>query len=337
MNHPLASVILPLYKEDAYLSEAINSILNQTLSDYELIVICDNPSQDTKRILENFRREDRRVSVIYQDQIGLIASLNLGLSLSRGKYIIRMDADDISRCDRFQIQVSIMERNPVIGICGSWVETIGNSRKQVWRYPINDATIRCELLFHSAFAHPATIIRRDILKKNSLEYSPTYIHAEDFALWVKASRFTDFFNIPQVLLQYRLHDRSVSRTHKEVQVESSDKVRVCQLRNLGIEPEKEQIELHRRISMMDIMPIPQQIDAIDEWLQLLLDANARMKIYPEPIFSGVIAHRWYAVCRKASTLGPWIWRRHQLSNIYRHHSLSIGEKWKFYAKTILNM
>src|SRR5215831_13102998 len=122
---PCVSVVLPVYNGEKYLAEALDSILQQTFNDYELIVIDDGSTDRSSAIIESYVKKDRRVIVHRQDNCGLIMSLNQGSSLARGKYIARMDADDVSLPQRLEKQLDYLEQRPDIGLLGTWIQDIG--------------------------------------------------------------------------------------------------------------------------------------------------------------------------------------------------------------------
>ena len=326
MDSPKISVVLPVYQGDGYLSEAIQSILDQTYTDFELLILCDDPSDITRTILDDYQNKDSRVRVFNQQQrLGLVGSLNYGISLATGEYIARMDADDISLPQRFEEQIAYMDSKPEIGICGTWVVVKSEQGESICQYPVDDESIRCELLFNSPLAHPAVFIRRIIFNKNKISYDNTNLHAEDYGFWVLASPFTKFGNIPKALLLYRTHDEAVSRSFANIQSNSADKIRKYQIVSLGIDPTDEELELHRRISEWDFITTPIFIENIEEWFNKILTANARKKIYPEPHFSRIIERRWYSVCCCATGLGTWTWKKYRDSDLTKFYQPT---KWQ---------
>jgi glycosyltransferase involved in cell wall biosynthesis len=132
---PYVTVLMPVYNTEMYLKEAIDSILNQTFRDFEFIVINDGSTDSTSDIIESY--SDPRIIYLQNEKnLGVATSLNKGLSIAKGTYIARMDGDDVSRCDRLEKQVAFMDANPEIGVCGTWLETIGD-RNEVWSPPRN--------------------------------------------------------------------------------------------------------------------------------------------------------------------------------------------------------
>jgi glycosyltransferase involved in cell wall biosynthesis len=204
------SIVLAAYNAEMFLKEAIDSILAQTFSDFELIIINDGSSDTTADIILNYT-DSRIVYLDNEINKGLIYSLNRGLSACKGKYIARMDADDIALPHRLQVQFDYMEAHPEIGICGSLIETFYDSgKKKIIRFPETDSAVRAYTYFQAAFCHPTVMMRKAVLVENQLDYSTGFLHTEDYALWIKILKYTKACNIQSVLLRYRKHEGSVT-------------------------------------------------------------------------------------------------------------------------------
>ena len=203
------SIILAVYNCAKYLKESIDSILNQTFAEFELILINDGSTDLTDTIITQYT-DKRIVYVKNETNLGLIDSLNKGILLSRGKYIARMDADDITLPDRLKVQCHFMDTHPEIGICGSSVDAfwVSTGKYQRIDYATTDLSIRAFTFFQSPFCHPTVMIRKEVLNQYFLNYSKDYYLAEDYALWVAMLAHTKAANIPQVLLHYRKHEDS---------------------------------------------------------------------------------------------------------------------------------
>ncbi len=302
-NSPRISCVLAVWNGETYLPESIRSIQAQTFHDWELIVVDDGSTDRTPQILDQFQRSDTRIQVYRQSKQGLVVSLNQGILVARGEYIARMDVDDVSMPDRFAIQLDYLDRDHNIGVCGSWIETFGVKSSEVLKYPVNDAAIRCQLLFSSSLAHPATMFRRSLILHHHLFYDERAIHAEDYDLWVRASRYTRFANIPAVLLRYRIHPQQVGRRHELTTEESSQAIRLSQLARLGINPVPEEAHLHHHISRWQVKSSTTFLSATRAWFVKLMDANRLHKVYPENEFVTTLGRRWSEICSLATQEG----------------------------------
>lgn len=228
MINPQISVVMPAYNAEKYVTEAINSILNQTFTDFEFIIINDASNDSTKEIIESFR--DQRIKLINNEQNqGVAKSLNIGISAAKGKYIARMDADDISLPERFQTQFNFMEQNPEIDICGSWAETFGYEKKII-EAPLSHGDIKDTNFFSCSMLHPTVIF----INKGEVIYSQEYTSAQDYDLWSRMIDKLIFANIPEVLLLYRTHPNQIGAMKKQEQNNNANIVRMKNLSTIGI-------------------------------------------------------------------------------------------------------
>lgn len=221
MKNPKVSIVMPMYNSSNYLSESIESVLNQSFSDYEFLIIDDGSTDDSCNIALSYK--DERIILVKREH-DFIASLNYGLEISRGKYIARMDADDIMHCDRLLIQNELMDTYPNIDFCSSWITFFNRELgvKQInGKYSgiINNPLV-C-LLQNNCFPHPSMMIRKQILKKYNLKYK-YYNCAEDYKLWFDAAKCgLTFFVEPQSLLYYRCHSSQISSIKSETQLKTA--------------------------------------------------------------------------------------------------------------------
>lgn len=215
---PKVSVVMCVYDGERYLSEALESILNQTFRDFEFIIIDDGSTDGTGAILGRYKNLDKRIQVYHQENQGFTASLNRGFRLAKGTYIARMDADDISLQRRFDKQVRFLDNHPEIGVVGTWVAYVekGGGILGEWRTPISPTIAEWHLFFEPCVAHPSVMMRRDILKKIK-GYNPRILQAQDYDLWVRIASKMRLTNLSEVLLLRRVHEDMVSVRHADQQ------------------------------------------------------------------------------------------------------------------------
>ena len=219
------SVVLPVYNAEETVAEAIDSILQQTFMDFELIIINDGSIDNSEEIILSYSDERIRYYSNGENR-GLIYSLNRGLRLAKGKYIARMDADDISLPERFEKQVRIMEDKPHVIVCGTLVKYFGSTKCRLPFTAYEDSGLNKEkLLLGCCFAHPTVMIRRQILVDTGIVYHDDYLHAEDYKMWIDLAAHGDFYNIQEVLLKYRLSATQISQNSNLSQIEYSIKCR----------------------------------------------------------------------------------------------------------------
>jgi glycosyltransferase involved in cell wall biosynthesis len=207
-NSPLISVILPVYNAGRYVGQAIESILGQTLGDFELIVIDDGSTDSSSDVIKRYAAEDHRVVLVSRENRGLVATLNEGIDLARGQWIARMDADDIALPSRFERQMAHLLQTGA-DLCGGAARCFGDW-KAVWRYPMSHEGCEVQLLFDVPFAHPTVIGRKELFA--TLKYDPEFKTAQDYDLWQRAwAAGYRMINVPDVVLRYRVHGGQVSQ------------------------------------------------------------------------------------------------------------------------------
>lgn len=230
---PRVSVIMPAYNVEKYVGEAIESILNQTFTDFEFVIINDGSTDDTASIIKQYAKKDKRIKFINNKKNqGLIAVLNQGLDLCVGEYIARFDSDDISRPTRFEKQVRYMDAHPKCGVVGTWAEKFGpNVMHRVIKHPETIKLLDL-FLYGSQVVHPSAMLRRAVLVNNNIKYDPRYKYAEDYAFWAEIVKYSEIHNLQEVLLDYRWHDSNVSVTHNKAQKECTENIRTNIISNL---------------------------------------------------------------------------------------------------------
>ncbi len=230
--NPVISVILPVYNAASFLKEAIDSILNQSFSDFELLIYDDGSTDSSRNIIDTY--QDKRIVRHYSDiNQGLISVLNRGLNDAKGKYIARMDADDICLPDRFIKQLSFMELHPDYGICGTQLQLIHND--QVLSRPVDDLALRWWFFKGSPFAHPSVMIRSSVIRKHQLSFDSTAYVAEDYDLWWRMAFYCKMHNLEEVLLRYRVHANQESSAKSDIQADNHQKSLLRLMSELGLD------------------------------------------------------------------------------------------------------
>ncbi|MFM7684234.1 MAG: glycosyltransferase family 2 protein [Bacteroidota bacterium] len=226
----LVSVVMPVFNSEKYLHEAIDSILNQSFENFEFLIINDGSTDSSESIIKSF--SDKRIKYYaFEENVGYLKCLNFGIQNALGKYIARMDSDDISLPNRFSYQVDYMENNQEIGVCGTFIQYFGDE-SGFWRPPIKSEAIKAGLINGSTISHPASMIRASVLFENKIEYSKEYYLAEDYYLWYQLSSLTEFYNIPEVLLRYRINDKQVSTVFESKQTYLKQEIRFLVLQKI---------------------------------------------------------------------------------------------------------
>jgi tetratricopeptide (TPR) repeat protein len=214
MSVPAISVLMSVYNGEAYLAEAVDSILGQSFRDFEFVIINDGSTDGTGPLLKKYAAQDSRIVLIEQENTGLVGALNRGLAAARAPYIARMDADDIALPDRLARQYEYLEKHPDIAVLGAAITLIDqdNQRIRDIAYPQGDAEISAFIKKGSPLAHPVVMMRTDIIRALG-GYRAAYRHAEDYDLWLRVFEHHRLDNLPALLLRYRQHDNKVGVRH----------------------------------------------------------------------------------------------------------------------------
>ena len=213
-NEALVSVIIPCYNAEKYIEAALMSILQQSYHHLEVIVINDGSTDKSAEILLQFAQQDLRVRYIENEKnLGLIATLNKGIQLAQGKYIARMDADDIALPDRIEKQVDFLSLHPNIAVLGGAMKTFGeNVQSEILALPTEDNEIKAYLFLASAFNHPTVMFNLSVLDRDDIFYQQQYYRAEDYGLWIHLlAKGYQFANLKDVVLNYRILENSETR------------------------------------------------------------------------------------------------------------------------------
>lgn len=218
---PKVTVLMPVFNAQAYLKEAMDSILNQSYRDFEFLIVNDGSTDHSAAIINGYT-DSRIRHITFGDNRGIIEALNVGLDLAMGDYIIRMDADDISLPTRVAEQVEFMDTNPMVGLCGTLVKTMGGKVMNQYMQP---SRLQASLLLDCPLVHPSVVIRMSVLSAYQLRYDNNFKHVEDYQLWVEMSKHTKIAILPRILLEYRVSETQVSSKFRDIQDVNSNRIK----------------------------------------------------------------------------------------------------------------
>lgn len=225
---PPVSVLMPVYNGRPYLERAVRSVLDQTFENFEFIIINDGSTDGSREVLERFAANDDRIRLVHHENQGPAASLNRGLDLARGRYIARMDADDVTHPERFERQLCFLESNPEIEVVGTQIESIDadgtpSGKLSGWFLPTDPDMVAWSLLFHSCLCDPSILARHSLFRELN-GYAEWVGHSGgDYELWTRAVLKSRLVNLPEKLHQYRQHGDSITRTKRSGQLRTSCK------------------------------------------------------------------------------------------------------------------
>ena len=217
---PKISVLIPVFKTTPeYLKEAISSVLDQTFQDFELIILDDCPEDNREDVISSF--EDVRIRYFKNEKnVGISASRNKLIDLAKGEYLAIMDHDDVALPDRFLEQVKILDSCPDIGVVGCWVERFPKIEEV--HYPEKNPDIERYLMQGCAVPHTGAMIRKSILE--DIRYESEFSPSEDYALWCRLLKKTQFYNVPKILMRYRWHKNNTSHLRKQQMKEKTQSI-----------------------------------------------------------------------------------------------------------------
>lgn len=211
----MISVVMPAYNAEKYIGEAIESILNQTYTNFEFIIINDGSTDRTKEIIKSYN-DSRIVYLENEKNSGIVVTLNKGLDYANGDYIARMDADDIALPERFMKQINYMEKNKDVGVLGTGIIIFGEGiDEKLYPFASNYKQAKADLFFNSSLAHPTVMIRKTVLTEYKLVYEEEYNGLEDFVLWWRIAQVAKVNSLKEPLLYYRKHVSQITKTRSE--------------------------------------------------------------------------------------------------------------------------
>ncbi len=291
------SIILPVYNCEGYIHQSIDSILAQSYQNFELIIFNDASTDSTLDIINTYK--DSRIRLINSpENKGYVAHLNHGLNIARGKYIARMDADDVCMPDRLKKQISFLEQNPNYDICGTWVEPIGASNdKNIWKLPsTHNSIIIHQFFYNTALAHPTVMLRKSFVDEHNLRYNHNFMPAEDYELWTRISKLTKFKNISTPLLKYRQHPHQISQVKKDQKQAALKKIRSAQLQLLDIIPTQEELDISLIISNRKFSHLSNHLIDVKRWLTKLHESNQKLGMFDQFSFKQELGYLWWMIC-----------------------------------------
>jgi glycosyltransferase involved in cell wall biosynthesis len=276
-SSPAISVVMPVFNCYSYIEDAINSILNQTFTDFELIIIDDGSTDGTTDLLKKFT--DSRIKFIFKEvNQGVSSATNDGFRLAQGKYIARMDGDDISVKERFEKQVSLLENNAKIFICGGFVKYLGGSNSII-EYKETHQEIITGLLLSNSICMGASMFRRKELSHHF--YDENKKSGEDYDFWTKVAWLGEFYAIQEVLLLYRVHNNQASIAHKQQQILDDIEIRLYLFKKIMYNTQNYTDDLISKMLLLNQYIAIKEFDLFLKWIKELVLLNRKCKVYPQ--------------------------------------------------------
>ena len=267
---PLVSVLVSANDAERFLRPALESVLRQTVSDLELIVVDDGSTDSTPQILAEI--DDPRLVCIRNDERrGLASSLNRALDAASGRFVARLDADDIALPQRLERQLGRLQAHSSLAILGSAVLEIGPDGRPgaLHSMPTGAAQVRWAALFSSPFFHPSVLVDREVLDREGLRYDTEFLESEDYELWTRLLRIGDGDNVGAPLVLYRVHENQASSSRRDVQRDFQRRVALREIAHVAPELAAQRVELAWRVGSGEEVVAEQVADAVAAFLELV--------------------------------------------------------------------
>jgi len=295
-NIPMVSINMSCYNCSKFIKQSIESILNQTFTDFELIIVDDGSTDNSIEIIKGF--PDKRIKLFENDiNQGIVFSRNRAIEHSQGKYIAILDSDDIAYSTRLEKQVSFMELNPDFAMTGTWFDIIdenGEFNGEVIKFPIENKLIKTQLFFGNYFGQSTMMIRREIF--DEFRYDKFYLQAEDYFLWVQIANKYKVANLQESLVQYRIHKKSITQSKFDEQESFVKMIFAYQLKYLKFfNMNNYNIDLHYNILrnkyILDNISWQTNKEILN-WILELQKRNIDFKIFDENYFTNNLREYW---------------------------------------------
>jgi glycosyltransferase involved in cell wall biosynthesis len=287
-QNPLVSIILPVYNAAKTIAQTIDSILLQSFTDFEVIIINDGSIDETTKIIDSY--SDSRVRHIHLPKnYGAIAATNLGLAEVDSPLIIRIDADSIALKDKFKIQVEFMQSHPKVGVCGTAVKLINHDSREIQNPEEHDAIV-AKMIFENPIADSSVIFRSSLLREKGFRYRDIYPKMSEYDLWYRMRHVTVFANVPNILSEV------IENNNKSEILSSTREIAISfyieKLNDMGIQPDLKELNRHLDITNPAHVAKFSNPEKYRQWLDKLKTTNHIVYSFPRVAFDNEVEYRW---------------------------------------------
>lgn len=322
---------MPVFNCEKYIDEAIQSILDQTFQNFELLII-DDGSTDTTAYKISTYKDSRIRSIRFDSNEGLINALNYGLSQAKGKYIARMDADDISHPKRLESQVNFLEVHSEHVLCGMSVQILPTCQK---KFPLfSDNEIRAGFLFSNVFYHSSVMFRSKVIFDHNLRYNLNYLGCEDYQLWIELGNYGKFSNLREIGLTYRIHDGQVTQ-NKSLGIDARlNLIRENYLKSIKIVYSDDQVKVFNKFCNRQQLSF-QEYDLLSSFL---INVQAQLSLPIQTFFKGIVSNFFSSYLANSKRLDfslayaylliPSLLRSFSLKHFFKLLKMDFTRVWK---------
>lgn len=289
---PLITIVMPVWNAQKTVIQAVESILNQTYTNFEFLIFDDCSTDNTGHLLKNIN--DSRIKIFRNKANKRVAwCMNHAIKIAKGKYLARMDADDISLPERLDKQVTFLETHQKVGVCGSFMTLLGDMEGKLWTVPTDSKQIKADSLFYNPIFQPTTMFRLSLFKKYQLFYESKFDvneqKCEDYSLWVRCLNYFDFANLDEVLVKYFVTRAKIK--HDLTHVTMPTQIRRQLLQHLFVN--QEEFPLHEQIATGRINR--KKLVEYETWLNKLFEANNESNYYDRYALRQAVQKQWYLI------------------------------------------
>lgn len=329
MITPTTSVIMPVHNGSKWLKQALASVLDSRDDSVEVIVIDDGSTDESAAIIQSTMTAHPALKLITNDSnLGIVASLNRGLGIARGRFIARMDADDIAMPARFARQIRHLEQTGC-DLCGTWFIEFGQGVPRTVRWPHEEQAVRTAMLFQNTILHPTILARRAVFEE--FQYREEYRLAEDYDLLTRVCSRFRIANLPEPLLRYRRHPKQATQATREAMEDVTCRIRIQALREQGFAPTQQEQRLHNLVRAPTSIRNLDDLRDIEEWLLKLY------RQFDSDSARAVVASQWVRACIRAAPLREAMWSSFRRSRLYTAASIGLGVDIDVYVLSRLGL
>lgn len=302
-TNPLVTVFMAAFNNGEYLKLAIDSILRQTYTHFELIIVNDGSADNSDEIITTYH-DERIIYIRNETNLGIVRSRNLGLNRMKGQYLAVLDSDDVALPDRLEKQVAFMEDNPDYGLCGTYFSVI-NANGEIIKtinFPQDNIDILAYLHLGNCFCHSSVMVRSSLIKKH--RYSSDNILGEDYHLFLDLLGETKFSNLPFIGCYYRVHKKNVSYQMNAEMYSSIRAINRSNLSTLKIPFTDRQLDIHSHFLIFDAdyFKDNDKFKELEAWVKNLIATTQSHPLLNRPVIFKFLLHRWFVICYKKGKL-----------------------------------
>ena len=302
-KHPKVTVFIPVYNRDKFIGETIESVLAQSYTDFELLIVDDGSTDRTIEVIQSY--QDPRIRLkTHGKNLGIPATRNKGLAHARGQYIAILDSDDLAHPERLTKQVSFLDQNPDYVQIGTWCQMIdehSNKLRRVRKQPTSYQDVHAHLLFRCALTNRSIMGRTHIFQEYG--YHPDFPRCQDYDLHVRLSKKFKMGNLPEYLVYGRIHDQQITQHTQEIGNKKKKEIVERQLQQLGISYNDQDLAHHlvlSRIRKSHFIPDTAYLEWADQWLSGIQKANDQTSVYPQDALTRLLRKLWFRTCWAAN-------------------------------------